>query len=112
MQEIEAIVRRESLPDGVSWYASRNEFVVRRVGGKALTDGPVSFRVKKSRTGIVQEDLEEQRRAAIDFWTQRSGATHRVGSDKGIISSSSCGGGDEADQDDDVDGGEAHCDAE
>ena len=94
----------------MSWYASRNEFVVRRVGGKALADGPVSFRVKKSRTGLLQQDIEDQRRAAIEFWIQRNNATRSVGSDKSMISSSSCGGGDdegdEADRDADHDGGD------
>ena len=102
----------------MSWYASRNEFVVRRVGGKSLADGPVSFRVKKIRSGLMQQAIEEQRRAAIEFWNQRSRASRSVGSDNGMLSPSSRRGddddddGDDADREADHDGGDTQIDVE
>lgn len=68
--------------------------MVKRVGGKSLTDGGAVFRVKKCRKGFTAEDVEEQRQAAIEFWSQRNKDVANA-DDHDPCSSSSYAGGTE-----------------
>ena len=75
------VVARDSLPDGIHWYASRKEFVVRKLKGSHRTETPKRFRVKKTRVGFEADAVEEQRNAAIAYWSSGGAGTVSTSTD-------------------------------